>query len=216
MDFIKKSYSSLLILLAEAVLGIFMIVKPELLRSVVTILIGVLLILVGAIALVKQHLLFGNGRLFAVDAQRIYGLPAAINAHNMWLEILVEGGVLTLVIFILSLLLTGDLEEEGEGMALEELRARGIAYVDILKCAHHGSRFATSGEFLDWVDGEVSVISCGRRNRYGHPAPETLERLLQDGFQVFRTDQGGAILMKWDGKKLRVHPFLGILDKNAE
>ena len=116
----------------------------------------------------------------------------------------------------LSLLLTGDLEEEGEGMALEELRARGIAYVDILKCAHHGSRFATSGEFLDWVDGEVSVISCGRRNRYGHPAPETLERLLQDGFQVFRTDQGGAILMKWDGKKLRVHPFLGILDKNAE
>ena len=60
----------------------------------------------GAIALVKQHLLFGNGRLFAVDAQRIYGLPAAINAHNMWLEILVEGGVLTLVIFILFLLLT--------------------------------------------------------------------------------------------------------------
>ena len=61
MDFIKKSYSSLLILLAEAVLGIFMIVKPELLRSVVTILIGVLLILVGTIALVKYFFLDSRG-----------------------------------------------------------------------------------------------------------------------------------------------------------
>ena len=60
----------------------------------------------GAIALVKQHLLFGNGRLFAKDAQRIYGLPAAINAHNMWLEILLEGGVITLALFILFLLLS--------------------------------------------------------------------------------------------------------------
>lgn len=117
----------------------------------------------------------------------------------------------------LSLLLAGDVEGRGEELALEELKRQGITRVDVLKCAHHGSKYATSPEFLEWLDGEVTVISCGRKNRYGHPAAETLDRLEADGFTVFRTDLGGAIRLKWDGKKMRIRPYWNAeICKNAE
>ena len=49
--------------------------------------------------------IWGNGRLFVEEAQTFYGLPAAVNAHNMWLEVLVEGGILTLSAFLIIMIL---------------------------------------------------------------------------------------------------------------
>ena len=96
----------------------------------------------------------------------------------------------------MTILLTGDVEKEGEKQFLEALKSHGVEKVDVLKCAHHGSKYATSQEFLDWVDASVTVISCGRRNIYGHPATETLERLAADGSIIYRTDQMGAVILE--------------------
>jgi competence protein ComEC len=85
-------------------------------------------------------------------------------------------------------LLTGDVEEEVD----PELRGL-IARVDLLKVAHHGSRTASTDAFLDAVDPAVAVTSAGAGNRYGHPAPATLQRLEGRGAHVFRTDLDGSV-----------------------
>ena len=94
-----------------------------------------------------------------------------------------------------SFLLTGDVEGDGEEHLVKELKERGICHVDVLKVAHHGSRNSTSEAFLEALDADVAVISCGERNAYGHPHRETLERLSEDGSKVCRTDHSGAITM---------------------
>lgn len=94
-----------------------------------------------------------------------------------------------------SLLLTGDVEGEGEKTLLTELQGRGIDSVTLLKVAHHGSGNATSSEILRQICPQAAVISCGRNNRYGHPHGELLERLEEAGSYVLRTDQGGAVMV---------------------
>ena len=72
----------------------------------------------------------------------------------------------------------------------------------MLQTGHHGSKNATSEEFLDAVEPDIALISCGRNNRYGHPAGETLERLDKAGVDVFRTDRDGAILLEDENGKM--------------
>lgn len=92
----------------------------------------------------------------------------------------------------LSLLLTGDVEKEGELMLTEELKQYQISEVTLLKVAHHGSRNATSEDFLQQIDAAVSVISCGRNNSYGHPHSELLERLGRESC-ILQTADAGAL-----------------------
>ena len=93
-----------------------------------------------------------------------------------------------------SALLTGD-----AGAEVEERLARKYGRSlrsDVLKAGHHGSRTSTSPAFLDAVTPELAVISCGRRNRYGHPAPEVLRRLEGRGIEIARTDVEGTVVVK--------------------
>ncbi|MCR5460158.1 MAG: ComEC/Rec2 family competence protein [Acetatifactor sp.] len=96
----------------------------------------------------------------------------------------------------MTALLTGDVQGAGEKELLEELRARDIREVTVLKCAHHGSQNATSPEFLNQMNASITVISCGRKNVYGHPHEELLRRLFDDGTTVLRTDRLGAITLR--------------------
>ncbi|HYH10387.1 MAG TPA: DNA internalization-related competence protein ComEC/Rec2 [Thermoanaerobaculia bacterium] len=90
-----------------------------------------------------------------------------------------------------SFLLTGDIEKEAElDLADRDLRA------DVLKVAHHGSRSSTSDPFLDAVQPRVAVISCGRRNLFGHPHPSVLETLAKRRIAIRRTDLDGTIDME--------------------
>ena len=93
-----------------------------------------------------------------------------------------------------SALLTGDAPSEVE----EQLVSRYGAALrsDVLKAGHHGSRTATSDAFLRAVQPELAVISCGVRNRYRHPAPETLHRLEARGVPVARTDLEGTVVVR--------------------
>jgi competence protein ComEC len=84
----------------------------------------------------------------------------------------------------------------GDAGAPTELHLAGrIGRVTVLKVGHHGSRGATSDRWLDELRPVDAVISVGARNRYGHPAPETLERLRAHGVAVFRTDTQGTITL---------------------
>lgn len=96
-------------------------------------------------------------------------------------------------------LLTGDAEEDSEADMLENdisLKA------DVYKAAHHGSKTASTEEFMEAVDPEYVVISAGEGNSYGHPHAEVLNRLRAMGVQVFRTDEQGTIVLESDGKNI--------------
>ena len=68
--------------------------------------------------------------------------------------------------------------------------------MDILKVGHHGSKYASTREFLEKVRPELAVISVGAKNRYGHPTSESLGRLEQVGAGVRRTDLEGTIVLE--------------------
>lgn len=89
-----------------------------------------------------------------------------------------------------KILLTGDVEKEGERELLEE----GLKKTDILKAAHHGSKNSTSEEFLSLIRPEYTVISCGKENRYGHPHKEVVERIAKYNSKIYRTDEEGAVI----------------------
>jgi len=93
------------------------------------------------------------------------------------------------------------------GLPVEGRLVGTVGWVDLLKVGHHGSRSATSDEWLDELEPRTAVISVGRHNNYGHPAPEVLARLARHGVTVFRTDQSGTITFSTDGhgERIRSH-----------
>ena len=66
---------------------------------------------------------------------------------------------------------------------------------DVLKVAHHGSKYSSDAAFLEKVSPKAAVISCGVNNVYGHPHKEAMERLQKTGAEIFRTDEDGTILV---------------------
>ena len=90
-----------------------------------------------------------------------------------------------------SALFTGDLGSETEKRLLKYLDK-----VDFLKVGHHGSKYSTSDELLDVIRPEYAVISVGKKNFYGHPNRETIERLEAAGSKILRTDELGEIMIK--------------------
>lgn len=96
-------------------------------------------------------------------------------------------------------LFTGDAEETSEA----EMLTNGIDIsADVYKVAHHGSRSASTQEFLNAVHPKYAVISCGEGNIYGHPHAEVLNRLRSMGVEVFRTDEQGSIIASSDGENI--------------
>ncbi|NQT29314.1 MAG: DNA internalization-related competence protein ComEC/Rec2 [Candidatus Saganbacteria bacterium] len=105
-----------------------------------------------------------------------------------------------------SMLFAGDCEQEGEENILSTF-PDSLLSSTVLKVGHHGSNSSTTALFLSAVNPEVSVISCGKNNQFGHPHPETLQKLK--GVKVYRTDQDGTIVIKSDGERFSVLPGLG-------
>lgn len=98
-----------------------------------------------------------------------------------------------------SFLFTGDSSEQAEADMIEageDLKA------DVLKIGHHGSSTATTEAFLQAVNPQVAVISCGIDNSYGHPHEETMQRLQEKALTIYRTDEDGTILATCDGTSI--------------
>ena len=96
-----------------------------------------------------------------------------------------------------SALLVGDAENEAEA----ELCSQYGSFLasTILKVGHHGSGTSSSGEFLRLVKPGVALVSVGMRNKFGHPSPATVARILRSGSLVHRTDREGALVYESDG-----------------
>lgn len=109
------------------------------------------------------------------------------NAASMVLEVEYGG---------FSMLCTGDVEREGEELLLKKVT--GTDY-DVLKVAHHGSKYSTSERFLKLCTPEIALISAGENNRYGHPHEELLERLRNAACKIYNTQENGAIMLETDG-----------------
>ena len=100
-----------------------------------------------------------------------------------------------------SMLLPGDAEEQTDHRLLTkdpDLKTK------IFKVAHHGSKYATSQDFLDRVKPEVAIISCGAWNRYGHPSQVVLDRFKNTNVKVYRTDLHGEITITTRGREYLV------------
>ncbi len=100
-----------------------------------------------------------------------------------------------------AMLCTGDVEGQGETSLIPKVRGMDI---DVLKVAHHGSKYSTSEEFLEATGPDIALISAGKDNPHGHPHKETLERLDRAGCRILQTAECGAITMQTDGKSLRL------------
>ncbi len=98
-----------------------------------------------------------------------------------------------------SMLLTGDAEEQTERERLIKNGANIRATV--LKVGHHGSKYATSDDFLKRGEFKYAVISAGADNRYGHPSQEALDRLKKAGVKIYRTDFQGEIVISTRGQE---------------
>lgn len=127
-----------------------------------------------------------------------------------------------------QMLLTGDLEKSGEDWLVEQVRpaveqpqpaaqeqalpcapstqpaAQNPLRCTILDAGHHGASNATGEALLDLAQPELVLISCGKNNRYGHPAPETLKRLEEREIRWHSTAEVGAIQVYVGKKKVKI------------
>lgn len=101
-----------------------------------------------------------------------------------------------------TFLLTGDLPITREGAVITSgLVSRNIT---VLKAGHHGSKFSSGEVFLNYLKPTYSIISAGKKNRYGHPNPEAMERIQKNSKEIISTIDHGSITFVTDGRNISV------------
>lgn len=104
---------------------------------------------------------------------------------------------------------TASIRDEAENWPGQAARNRtDLSIIQVLKVAHHGSRFSTGEEWLDALSPSWAVLSYGEGNRYGHPAPEIVERLKERGIVICETAKSGAVCFITDGERLWLKPWI--------
>ena len=84
----------------------------------------------------------------------------------------------------------------------EILSKYNLPDIDVLKVGHHGSKTSSGKEFIDEINPKYSIISVGKKNRYGHPNKEVLDNLKDS--KIYRTDLDGSIMFKIKNNKLNI------------
>ena len=108
-----------------------------------------------------------------------------------------------------DVLMTGDIVDEGEAALSETLKAaEDDRSYELLKAAHHGSKYSTPETFLDLVSPQAALISCGYHNLYGHPHRELLKRLTSREIAVSRTDRDGTVRVATDGRIYLIRSYI--------
>jgi competence protein ComEC len=97
-------------------------------------------------------------------------------------------------------ILPGDIGVEAENVIADMEASRTFRGLTILKVPHHGSAGSSSALFLDAFDPAMAVVSAGRGNRFGHPAPPVIAAYLTRGTPLLRTDESGAIAIVTNGR----------------
>lgn len=107
-----------------------------------------------------------------------------------------EGNNDSLVLYVsvggsFQVLLTGDLEKEGELELIQKVPA--LRNIDLLKAGHHGSKTSSSEEFIEQLNPSLTIFSAGENNRYNHPHKEVVERFHSLGLKTLVTGEVGTI-----------------------
>jgi competence protein ComEC len=92
-----------------------------------------------------------------------------------------------------DILIIGDRSEKTERMLLQR---HDLPQLDVLVAGHHGAKSSTSVELLEATKPEYVFISVGQDNPYRHPAQQTIERILEFGCKILRTDQHGTVIFR--------------------
>ena len=167
---------------------------------------------VGALGGIKKHYKIGNIISKAKEKDLIrYGMLSFEILKGSENNVLVpmagssESNELSIVMRMsygkLSVLFTGDIDMENE---LAMVSSGVLRQTEILKVAHHGSKYSSGVEFLEAIMPKYSIISVGKKNSYGHPSGDTLMRLDSVKTKVLRTDLLGEIEFVSDGGNTNV------------
>ncbi len=113
-----------------------------------------------------------------------------------------RSGIFKLVYGETSFLFTGDVEKDVENIYANKYQH--FLDSDVLKVGHHGSKTSSSTEFLSYVSPELSLISAGFKNKFGHPVDEVIQRLEAEGSTIYRSDLQKAILLRSDGQEIKL------------
>jgi competence protein ComEC len=98
-----------------------------------------------------------------------------------------------------NILFTADI-----GKSIEDAFAPLLGYIDVLKVAHHGSKYSSGERFISFTKPKIAIIEVGK-NSYGHPAPEITKRLFENGATVYRTDTHGTIKVEFKDGFMRAY-----------
>jgi len=129
-------------------------------------------------------------------SQRENQNPSLPNNHSLVMKLRFKN---------ISILLTGDIEQEAE---YRMMRAGIPLKADLIKIPHHGSNSSSTLPFIERVKPVYGVVSVGERNIARLPHPEVLKRYRQLNTEIFRTDKQGAITVITGGDKIEVRPFV--------
>ncbi len=159
-----------------------------------------------------------NVRVKVLNSETELELPSGAHAEvfspdagDEWEDLNDYSGVIKLSYGRTSFLFEGDAEAGVERKLVDEGKALSA---DVLVCGHHGSSSSTTREFLNEVNPDYAVISCGRDNQYGHPHRETIERLSEIDCTFYRTDERRTILAKTDGERIDFTADLPSVEEN--
>ena len=101
-----------------------------------------------------------------------------------------------------KILFTGDIEQ-----AAEQYLVSKLSPVTILKAAHHGARTSNTRPLLEKTQPRLAIISAGRKNLFGHPSKDTLNRFSEAGVPVLTTSEWGSLRIETDGIQWQVFHY---------
>ena len=147
--------------------------------------------LVAQVVFTREVVMAGSPQVEGKTEIELSAVMKAEAAKNS-AEISENNGSIVLLLHMgtIQALLTGDIDTTIEAALINR---HLISDIDILKVAHHGSKTSTSPSFLALLRPEISLLSVGKPNPYGHPSTQVLARLRASGSQVWRTDEKGTI-----------------------
>lgn len=134
-------------------------------------------------------------RVVAPDSSIIANPPSSTNDYSIVVQTLYGEN---------RILYSGDAEA---GSETRQSHFDSLLKSDLIKVPHHGSLTSSTSEFLNKVEPQWAVISVGKRNKFRHPAKSTVERYMQIGANIKRTDLDQAVIFEMDGKDIWLKPW---------
>ena len=150
-----------------------------------------------------EHFKAENGKLSAF--KRFCNNYVYVDKFVLWFKILVASIPAAILGLLfddqIDAMLTGDAEKPAEESILRTYSSTELGSM-LLKMGHHGSKTSSTEAWLAAVNPSIAIISCGKDNSYGHPAPEVEDRLKQANCQSVSTHRDATIIFLSNGQKI--------------